>query len=549
MVAEAKEHIDELNAKAYSLRTACSVEAAEIAELALSLSEEAGYQRGIGCALRTLAAAKVTTCLTTSFVNAVRAVDILLSESDRYEACSAYPVLYIYYANTGQSRLADQALQQCIDLAVQSNNRYVEAVGTYNLGSHHYNLGNYREAKENLLAAAAAALDVRNYQVFGLAMGDLAHMFHLNEEQTYGYSTLIQVLNELETSPYQPGLAEVLRAQFVYLFAIGDRAEAVKTYRKVRQHCKSTDNIREYLRVLTSRADYLAAENELLRARRTSLAVLKLLRANGLLLGEQEVLLDLASLAERLGEFENALQYLHAHGEAKAQLSCAASEARHRELEVLYRTNQFAFEADTARRQADSLSAVNEQLHLALERQTELQKELMRLASTDELTGAVNRRQIVNDGILEMERYRHTGSPFSVTIIDVDHFKGINDSFGHATGDEILRRLTKCCQALLRKFDVFGRLGGEEFCIVHHDTDTHGATMAVERIMSAIEKLFVADILPDRQFTISIGVAEVHEGDTSFYDVLHQADMALYEAKRAGRNTYRTVQSRVLEAA
>jgi diguanylate cyclase (GGDEF)-like protein len=161
----------------------------------------------------------------------------------------------------------------------------------------------------------------------------------------------------------------------------------------------------------------------------------------------------------------------------------------------------------------------------------------------------VNRRQIVNDGILEMERYRHTGSPFSVTVIDVDHFKSINDSFGHATGDEVLRRLTKCCQALLRRFDVFGRLGGEEFCIVHHDTDLQGAQMAVKRVMDAVGKMFTADILPDRVFSVSMGVAEVHESDASFYDVLHHADMALFEAKRAGRNTYRLAQSRTLEAA
>ena len=148
-----------------------------------------------------------------------------------------------------------------------------------------------------------------------------------------------------------------------------------------------------------------------------------------------------------------------------------------------------------------------------------------------------------------MERYRHTGAPFSVTVIDVDHFKVINDTFGHATGDEVLRRLTKCCQSLLRRFDVFGRLGGEEFCIVHHDTDMAGAIQAVNRLMKAIEVMFMADILPDRQFSVSIGIAEVHDHDASFYDVLHLADMALYEAKRAGRNTFRTAQSRTLEAA
>jgi diguanylate cyclase (GGDEF)-like protein len=101
----------------------------------------------------------------------------------------------------------------------------------------------------------------------------------------------------------------------------------------------------------------------------------------------------------------------------------------------------------------------------------------------------------------------------------------------------------------LRKFDVFGRLGGEEFCIIHHDTEVAGATMAAERLMKAIRTMFMADILPDREFTVSIGIAEVRQEDDSFYDVLHSADLALYEAKRNGRDTYRVSQSRVREAA
>ncbi|MCE2765565.1 MAG: GGDEF domain-containing protein, partial [Fimbriimonadaceae bacterium] len=165
--------------------------------------------------------------------------------------------------------------------------------------------------------------------------------------------------------------------------------------------------------------------------------------------------------------------------------------------------------AQLAKRQNDELAAMNEELHISLQRQEVLQRELMRLASTDELTGSLNRRQVINDGILEMERYRHTSAPFCVTVIDIDHFKSINDTFGHSVGDEVLRRLAKACQSKLRRFDVFGRLGGEEFCIIHHDTGIHGAKSAVERLLETIASLSLEDILDGGGITASMGICEV----------------------------------------
>ena len=261
------------------------------------------------------------------------------------------------------------------------------------------------------------------------------------------------------------------------------------------------------------------------------------------------ILLILALAEQKAGLYELSTQHLVQHIDLKRHIQ--SSDAEYRLSEVLHEalTKHLMGQVVSAVSKSDQLSEMNNKLQTSLDQQALLQRELMRIASTDELTGAVNRRQIVNDGILEMERYRHTGSPFSVTIIDIDHFKSINDSFGHSTGDEVLRRLTKCCQSLLRRFDVFGRLGGEEFCIIHHDTNMQGAQMAAQRIMRAVEMMFMADILPDREFSISMGVAEVHDCDNSFYDVLHMADAALYEAKRSGRNTFRIASSRTLEAA
>jgi diguanylate cyclase (GGDEF)-like protein len=269
----------------------------------------------------------------------------------------------------------------------------------------------------------------------------------------------------------------------------------------------------------------------------------------GYAMSECRSLERMAFVEQELGLYKKSLGHLFEHIKLKEKLIGEQSENRMRDLQAFHRIEMVQAEASLARRKNDELATINNELEHALEQQSRLQKELMRMASTDDLTGAVNRRQLINDGTLEMERFRHVGAPFVVTILDVDFFKRINDGFGHAAGDEILRRLTKCCKEHLRKMDVFGRLGGEEFCIIHHDSDIEGAIQAAKRLMVSISEIETKDVIGDTELTVSMGISQVQTTNDSFYDVLHDADMALYQAKNAGRNTYRVCQSRYLDAA
>jgi len=166
-----------------------------------------------------------------------------------------------------------------------------------------------------------------------------------------------------------------------------------------------------------------------------------------------------------------------------------------------------------------------------------MERELRRLATTDSLTGAFNRRHFLAAAATEVERAHRYGNPLSVLMLDVDHFKRINDRYGHAIGDEALRRLTECMRATLRDIDIVGRLGGEEFAVLLPETSRDGAVITAERLRLVISQAKVA--LADGQelsFTVSIGIAVPKGAESSVEILLAQADKALYTAKAKGRN-------------
>lgn len=167
----------------------------------------------------------------------------------------------------------------------------------------------------------------------------------------------------------------------------------------------------------------------------------------------------------------------------------------------------------------------------------ELSRELRTLATTDPLTQIANRRHFDELMRVELERARRNGAPLSLAIIDIDHFKRINDRFGHQTGDQALTGLVGEIQRSLRDTDIFARLGGEEFALLLPHTNVAGAHEFAERIRHLVEVNPIAiEGQPPLMITVSVGVAEWHVGEDDFDPVMGRADQALYDAKANGRN-------------
>lgn len=188
----------------------------------------------------------------------------------------------------------------------------------------------------------------------------------------------------------------------------------------------------------------------------------------------------------------------------------------------------FAVMGGYVNRMRKRLTESNRRLVRAMER-------IEQVAIRDELTGAYNRRFLLEVLERECRRSRRVGSSLAVCLVDIDYFKSVNDSHGHAAGDAVLTYFSGLVHGIIRGADVFGRYGGEEFVIVLPDTDLQGAVDCAERIRRASVEADYPQLPVERRVTATIGVALQGERETPA-ELLVRADRALYQGKAAGRN-------------
>jgi len=163
--------------------------------------------------------------------------------------------------------------------------------------------------------------------------------------------------------------------------------------------------------------------------------------------------------------------------------------------------------------------------------------ELRRIAGKDQLTGALTRRGFIERVSQEIERYSRYGRPASLAMIDIDHFKSINDTYGHATGDAVLREVGRILRVDARPNDMLGRLGGEEFALLMPETGARSAYLGAERLRQNIAAARIeAEPGLHIKLTASFGVAELTPAFTTPEGWFAAADVLLYAAKRRGRN-------------
>jgi diguanylate cyclase (GGDEF)-like protein len=169
---------------------------------------------------------------------------------------------------------------------------------------------------------------------------------------------------------------------------------------------------------------------------------------------------------------------------------------------------------------------------IALEN-AQLFEEVQHLAITDGLTDTYNRRHFFELAEQEMNRARRYGHAVSAIMLDVDHFKQVNDTYGHAIGDQVLRTVAERCRESIRDIDILGRYGGEEFAIILPATDLSGAHSVAERLRRSIADVPIPTERDDVTITISLGVASNAQDVAA---LVNRADAAMYAAKQAGRN-------------
>ncbi|MCT1540452.1 MULTISPECIES: GGDEF domain-containing protein [Lysinibacillus] len=166
----------------------------------------------------------------------------------------------------------------------------------------------------------------------------------------------------------------------------------------------------------------------------------------------------------------------------------------------------------------------------------ELQRQLEQLAFYDELTQIYNRRAFFQQCNQAYSEARESSSAFTVILMDIDHFKNVNDTYGHAIGDQLLVHVVKVCQSVLKKGELFARYGGEEFVLALKDSTLLEGQALANLLCNSVESQPLMTTEGAIRATISCGVAEGTKGQETLYQLLNNADKALYAAKQAGRN-------------
>jgi diguanylate cyclase (GGDEF)-like protein len=175
------------------------------------------------------------------------------------------------------------------------------------------------------------------------------------------------------------------------------------------------------------------------------------------------------------------------------------------------------------------------QVAIALEK-VQLYVQIQRLAITDELTHLYNRRGLFELGQREVERSRRLNRPLACLMIDIDHFKVVNDNYGHAVGDQVLCSLSKCLHDNVREIDIVGRFGGEEFVVLLAEMEVKTAVQVAERLRRIVAGSSLLKGQDEIRVTISVGVSLLQPYDGGLYDLINRADIALYQSKKSGRN-------------
>lgn len=165
-------------------------------------------------------------------------------------------------------------------------------------------------------------------------------------------------------------------------------------------------------------------------------------------------------------------------------------------------------------------------------------RQLQELSRIDHLTGLYNRGYWEGRLIQEFKRFDRYELPCSLIMLDIDHFKQVNDTYGHTVGDDVIRQVSRAMRAQIRDLDIAGRYGGEEFGIILTGTNAEGASVFAERLRQTIEQMIVYTEGQQVQFTISLGISQLTEHIEDYRAWIERADQALYNSKEAGRNRF-----------
>ncbi|HEU0014845.1 MAG TPA: tetratricopeptide repeat-containing diguanylate cyclase [Longimicrobium sp.] len=565
---ELRAEVDSLNHRAYALRITNTSEALTLAEHALGLARRIRYVRGEAYALRARGACRSLLYQADGAIADLKsAVALFASSGDERGRAVALARIGSTYSRKGDLPEALPWLFSALDVQRAIGDRAEEAYTLVALGTVYSGVGDYARSLE--LCHQANVIFEAEQDSIGLSFtSNNAGTLHLSlgdyEEARKCYERTLALKRQIGD---RPGEAIALLNLGIALAALRQPHRALSLFRSGLELARDTGERACEAEVLASLADLydqLGAGDEARDYYRTSLDVAS---AHGLYDTEAATRIHLGELLTKQGSVDEAVEHLVAaldlarrvgslpHTYAAHKAFAAVYEVRgetdealchyktyHQIKEEVWSTDSdrriraqlVRVQVEQSRREAELLRERNEALAAANEEKVRLVAELDRLTREDALTGIANRRALDAQLALEWERARRFQRDLTVAMVDVDHFKQVNDRHGHAAGDEVLRRIAALLGEQTRRVDFVARCGGEEFVLLLVETPLEGALAKCEQLRAAVEEYDWEAVAPGLRVTVSFGVS----GDPapSPDALLAAADARLYAAKHAGRN-------------
>ncbi|MRR51961.1 MAG: diguanylate cyclase [Rhodocyclaceae bacterium] len=549
-MADCPAKVDLLNDLSMELRDNDTKQALEVATQARAMAEAIGYQAGQGYSIRNIA-----TCLylLSDFSSALdRGYEALQLFQQLGEKPGVYRALNtianIYYRLGDNARSLEYDIKM-LEIAQEMHDPLTEATALNNIGLVYMGM----DDGDNALEYFQRSLDLYTANGHLENVGKPLLNIGIIHRQRKRYDEALAYFNRsLESRQQQPdkhGEALVWYNIGVAHFEKDEFVAAVESYQRCIEIARECGNRR------------LEADGLLLQARArgrqgaTAAGFDQLHQAQQLIdqTGSRSLMPELylayAELFERTGDYQRALDHHKKYADAYEQQHSRQVEERLRGLRTSFEADQTRKQNEIYRLKNVELTRANqelEQLNRLIRKGDEYRSKLMeqvaaqsqeleRLAKTDGLTGLSNRRQLDETLEREFARAKRYHDPLTVAMLDIDHFKRINDTVSHHAGDEVLKIVAEVLRANSRTVDLVARYGGEEFVMAFPNTTAAAAATVCERIRQAVESFFWTRISRELRVTVSIGLCD-DLSLPSHEKLLGAADARMYQAKEQGRN-------------
>ncbi len=549
-LADGPGKVDLLNELSLELRDGDTKLALETAAQARDMAEALGYQKGLAYSLRNLA-----TCLylLSDYAPALDRADeslrLFLQLDDRQGIYRAHNTIANIYYRLGDYVRSLEHDAKLLEIAQELRDPLDEATALNNIGLVYMEMGDLDNALEHYQRSLGlyAAAGMPEYTGNPLLNIGIIHRIRKQYDSALEFlNRSLQVRREHEDRHSETlawfHLGNVHRERAEYVTASECYQRAVELARSCGDRRAEADALLQQAQAKCRQGLTAAAFDLLQRVQSLS----DELGAKGLLPHLYQVY---AEAFERTEDHRRALEYHKRYSEANDELHTRQSEERLRGLRTSFEVDQSRRQGEIYRLRNVELTRANEeleQLNRMIKKGEEYRSRLMeqvaaqaqdldRLSRLDGLTGLSNRRHLDETLAREFSRARRYHDPLTVAMLDIDHFKLVNDTVSHHAGDEVLKIIAEILRANCRTVDLVARYGGEEFVMAFPNTTAGAAATVCERIRQAVESFFWNRISRELRVTVSIGLSD-DLSLPSHEKLLSAADARMYQAKQQGRN-------------